>query len=64
MINESKGYLNKLKELDLDDKNRNKIDNQIGDAGSKAIFNNAKYTTNFKELDSKRMLKSRIKCNN
>lgn len=42
VINENFKFLNKLKEIYLNSKSENKIDNHIGNAGCDAVFNNAK----------------------
>lgn len=43
-------YLYKLRELNLNGNNENKIDNEIGDDGCYGIFRNAKYFSDLEIL--------------
>lgn len=51
VIRENIKHLNKLKEICLDCKNRNKLGNKIRDDGCFEIFNNTKYLTNLEKLN-------------
>lgn len=51
VIKENLKYLRKLKEIFLTGKNKNKTENEIGDNGCAAIFNNFKYLSNLEVLE-------------